>query len=261
MIPYFEWRTFDIGPIPIQVWGFWVALGIGVGMWLLVRRLKAYKINPESVLDLGTYLVFGGFIGARLFHVFLYEPAQYLVNPIEILYVWHGGLSSFGGFAGALFALWLFKKRKGFAWLKRVPMVKLLDELSQALLVGWIIGRVGCVMIHDHPGAPCGCVLDLKGNPAGDRMDMAMLEIFALLPLAVLFFVLRKRGVKMQGVFLYVLMAYYGVVRFILDFWRSTDLTHSDVRYFGLTPAQYLSMVMTVYGVYGMVKKGKIDDD
>lgn len=257
MIPYVEWRLIQLGPIPIQVWGLWVALGIGLGVWLLTRAMKRYSVEPEPVMDLATYLIIGGFVGARLVHAILYEPATFFEDPVELIRIWHGGLSSFGGFGGALVALWVYKKRKGFSWLKTVPMMQFLDHTATALLAGWMIGRVGCVMIHDHPGQACGCVLDLQGDPLGDRMDMALLEIIGLLPLGIFFIWLRKRGVRQHGLFLYILMLYYGVLRFILDFWRATDIVQADARYGGLTPAQYFSILMAIVGSYQFLQLRK----
>ncbi len=83
---------------------------------------------------------------------------------------------------------------------------------------------------------------------------MAFLEILFLLPLAIVFIVLRKK--KIQHLFAPLLFIYYGVLRFILDFWRADpSLTTGDVRYFGLTPAQYFAMVLVVFGGYILRKK------
>ncbi|PIR74855.1 MAG: hypothetical protein COU35_00060 [Candidatus Magasanikbacteria bacterium CG10_big_fil_rev_8_21_14_0_10_47_10] len=253
MIPWFEYHIVQLGPIPIQVWGFWVATGIVVATMLLARQLKKqYGIDPVHVTDIATYLVVAGFLGARVFHIVLYEPAFYASNPLEIIKIWHGGLSSFGGFAGALVGLWIFKKRKGFAWLKKISFIEFVDQAAQMLLLGWMIGRIGCVMIHDHPGIACDCVFALN-NPNGPRLDMALLEIIGLLPLAT-FFVVKRNKKFSPGMKTSILLVYYGVLRFGLDFLRARDVSAPDARYFGLTPAQYFSIVMAVSGVRMMWK-------
>lgn len=255
MIPWFELRVVHLGPIPIQVWGFFVALGIVLGTWLLAKTLQEkYKIKPEHIMDLAVYLVLFGFLGARIFHIVFYEPVFYLMDPVEILKIWHGGLSSFGGFVGGGVGLWIYKKRRGFGWLKKLPMMTFMDHLVQMLLLGWMVGRIGCVMIHDHPGVLCDCTLALDA-PSGARLDMALLEILGLLPLALFFFLVRKKKYK-AGTKTAVLLIYYGILRFILDFWRAQDLVTSDARYGGLTPAQYLSMLMAALGVH-LLAKGK----
>lgn len=112
MIPYFQYTTIPLGPITLQVWGLLVALGMLVGLWLFYRRAKREGLSGEIVLDLALYLIIGGIIGARLFHVFLYEPQYYLGNPREIIAFWHGGASSLGGFVGAAIAGIIFYKKK-----------------------------------------------------------------------------------------------------------------------------------------------------
>ena len=78
---------------------------------------------------------------------------------------------------------------------------------------------------------------------------MAILEILGLIPLAIIFFVLRDRK-KPAGWHTSILFIYYGVLRFILDFWRATDIVGSDVRYLGLTPAQYFAILLVFVGGY-----------
>jgi phosphatidylglycerol:prolipoprotein diacylglycerol transferase len=78
---------------------------------------------------------------------------------------------------------------------------------------------------------------------------MALLEILALLPLALVFFFSRKKQ-KPQGWFTSVLFIYYGIMRFILDFFRATDIAGADARYFGLTPGQYSALVLIIVGVW-----------
>ncbi|MBP9761140.1 MAG: prolipoprotein diacylglyceryl transferase, partial [Candidatus Magasanikbacteria bacterium] len=222
MIPYFEWHTFFLGPIPLQVWGFWVALGIVVASVIATKRLRAFGIQKEPVLDLFVWVLVAAFLGARVFHIVFYEPQFFLANPFEIFKIWHGGLSSYGGFVGAALGFWLFYKKKGSGWLKKVSLIKFFDELSLAALWGWMIGRIGCFMIHDHWGAPCDCLLAVN-KPEGARLDMALLEILSLLPLGI-FLVLWRNKKKPDGFVSAVVLVYYGVVRFLLDFWRATDI-------------------------------------
>ncbi len=120
-------------------------------------------------------------------------------------------------------------------------------------LYGWMIGRIGCVMIHDHMGKPCDCWIAIR-SPDGPRLEMSILEIVGLLPLAIIFFVSRKKK-NPDGWYLGLVLIYYGSLRFILDFFRATDLANADTRYLGLTPAQYFSIVMAALGGYLVTKK------
>lgn len=250
MIPWFEYNVVQIGPLPIQVWGFFVALGMLISMWILNREAKRLSLNAEPLLDVALKMIVSGVVFARLFHVLFYEPAHFLTNPLELFAIWHGGLSSFGGVFGALLVfVWAVKKKK----LERAKLTLYSNLLAYGALFGWLVGRIGCVMIHDHLGAPCDCFLAFD-SPDGKRLDMAFLEILFLLPLAIVFLVLRKR--KVQHLFAPLLFVYYGILRFILDFWRAEpSFATGDARYLGLTPAQYFAILLVFLGIHMLKKK------
>ncbi len=248
MIPWFEQHVWQIGPVPVQVWGFFVALGMVVGTWMLIRALHG-KVKEEQVMDLALWLVIGGIIGARIAHVALYEPGYYVANPAELFKIWHGGLSSFGGFIGSFVSALIYKRTKGKEWMKVIQWPDILSLGTIPFLSAWMIGRVGCVMIHDHPGVACDCFLALNNPQKGPILDMALLEIVGLLPL-LLFFIFTRKQQRFAAVRFPILLIYYGILRFILDFYRVIDAT-----YLGLTPGQYISVGMVVSG---MVYIGKV---
>lgn len=250
MIPWFQFATVHVGPIPIQVWGLFVALGMSISLWIIHREAKKRIVPSEPLLDLALKMIVYGVVCARLFHVFFYEPAFFLAHPAEIVAVWHGGLSSFGGLFGALLAV-------GIAlWKKKLPLSQLPiygNILSFSALFGWIVGRVGCFLIHDHLGAESTCLLAVA-SPTGSRLDMALIEILCLLPLAITFLLLKKK--KVEHLFAPLLFVYYGTLRFILDFWRAEpSFATGDTRYLGLTPAQYFAIVLTMFGFFLLKKR------
>ncbi len=244
MLPWFQFTVINLGFIPIRVWGLFVALGILVSLFLIKNRAKKLKMDLQSVLDHAFFCVLFGFIMARLFHIFFYEPMFYFRNPVEVFAIWHGGFSSFGGFVGGVIGFFWYAKRKHIG---RVFFWKLGDIFAFSGVFGWIVGRVGCVMIHDHMGRPCNCLFSIQ-SPDGPRLEMAILEILFLLPLAVYFFLTRNQK-RADGWYVSVVAVYYGLLRLILDFFRATDIPGADIRYFGLTPAQYVAIVMIIAGV------------
>ncbi|HYE60337.1 MAG TPA: prolipoprotein diacylglyceryl transferase [Candidatus Kapabacteria bacterium] len=249
MLPWFQWTTVHLGPIPIQVWGFFVALGMAVSLFILSKRVKETTLSKEDILDMALWMIVLGLLFSRIFHVVFYEPSYFLHHPGDVVKVWHGGLSSFGGAFGALvgFFLSLLKiKKKG----REVQVLPLADLFAFASLFGWIIGRIGCFMIHDHIGRPCpNCIFSIRMPDGTARLEMALLEIVSLLPLTILFLIQRKKKLR-PGWFMSLLFMYYGLLRFILDFFRATDISGADIRYFGLTPGQYSAMIMLAIGLY-----------
>ncbi len=252
MIPWFQYNVVYIGPIPIQVWGTFVALGMGLSLWIVYRYAKRYNLDANKLLDLGFWMIVFGVIFARVFHIAFYEPAFFLANPGDIIKVWHGGMSSFGGFFGALIPFYFFREKYGIT---KKNIKDIGDLVSFSALFGWIVGRIGCVMIHDHMGKPCDCFLAIQA-PDGPRLEMALLEILGLLPLAILFIISWKKK-KPAGWYTSWLLIYYGALRFILDFFRATDIAQADARYLGLTPAQYFAILLFIVGVRMFWKKKK----
>lgn len=237
----------------MQVWGLFVALGMLLSCGVVMKRAKDYGFKSDELLEQAIWGIVGGFIGARLFHVFVYEPGYYLQHIIEILFVWQGGMSSFGGILGALLGFLVYQKRKKISL---ASFVARMDVFAYASVFGWMLGRVGCVMIHDHMGKPCDCMLAID-TPIGKRLDMAILEILGLVPLAIIFFVFRKRFVAREGWFVSILLMYYGVLRLVLDQFRAVDIVHADVRYLGLTPGQYSAIVLILTGLLLYKKTAK----
>ncbi len=245
MIPYYSWTTISLGPLTIQVWGLFVALGVLLSLWIIKKHSVHNKISVGLLYDIALWILVGGFVGARLVHIVAYEPSYFLAQPLEMFKIWHGGLSSFGGFFGAAAGFFWYTKKKR---LSSAQIYQIANELGFAAVFGWMVGRVGCAMIHDHWGVPCSCPLAIA-TPAGGRLDMALLEIIALIPLAIWLFV-QRHSQKYTPRFLPIILTYYGLLRFVLDFFRATDLGGSDVRYFGLTPGQYSAIVVVGLGVY-----------
>lgn len=254
MIPFFEANILVLGPITIQVWGFFVAVGIISGVLLSRHLAKKVFLSPEVVSDFGVWGIIGGIIGARFVHVFLYEPKYYLDNPLEILFLWQGGVSSLGGFLGAAIAILLFAKKRGFNLKELLPYF---DIMSLGLWLGWAIGRVGCFFIHDHIGRLSNFFLAVD-FPAGARFDLGLLESLLAFLVFVVFIFSWKKIIKngWGKVFIYSFLA-FALFRFGLDFLRAEDIEFSDPRYFFLTPMQWGIVCgvvgLTIWKIYSRI--------
>lgn len=249
MIPYFQFVSFQVGPLTIFVWGLFVALGLLAALLLGVAEARKRGLSADAFVSLATWTIIAAFITARLAHVFLYDPARYLATPLDILKIWQGGLSSFGGFAGGLLGMLLWARQRG---LKLRPY---LDLVAYVLPLGYGIGRLGCFLIHDHPGTLSHSLLAVN-YPGGARLDHGLL--LSLLGFAIFIAMtlgLRSGKLKSDQVLPFFLIV-YGASRFILDFYRAWDLTGADARYLALTPAQWGSMIFILAGLIILKKYG-----
>jgi phosphatidylglycerol:prolipoprotein diacylglycerol transferase len=147
------------------------------------------------------------------------------------------GMSAFGGLLGAFVGLTVYYRRTGRSWLPTA------DVLAEALVVGWVFGRLGCTLVHDHVGRPSGFPLAIA-FPDGPRHDLGFYELlFTVLVLGPAVVVLNRRR-RAAGTSVVVLALLYAPARFLGDFLRNTDLPGADVRHLGLTVGQWGSLVL-----------------
>ncbi len=248
MIPYFNLSTIWIGSIAINIWGLMVGLGFLTSLFLIHKRALKMSVSARQAVDLGLWIFLGAIIGGRLGFIGLYEPAYFAANPGEMFAIWRGGLSSIGGIAGAVAVFFIYTRKM------RGMHLRFADVLSYAWPFGWAVGRLGCFFVHDHPGTLSHSWLAVR-FPDGARLDMGLLEAIGAAFIALLVYRLARRP-QLRGVITAVVVASYGALRFVLDFFRATDLATADVRYGGLTPAQYGSLILLVIGVVLWVRRG-----
>ena len=239
LIPFLQIPPLQLLGLKFHPFGMLVALGFIVGSKMAAMYAQKHKLRPEVIQDSSTLCLVFGFLGAHLFHVMAYEPSSIFSNPIRFLQVW-SGLSSYGGFMGATTALVVYFRKK------KIQFLPYTDALIFGLLVGWIFGRIGCFTAHDHPGKLSDFFLAVQ-YPGGSRHDLGLYECLLTIGLLGIFCALWKLGFdRTNGFLCYVTSGLYALVRFFLDFLRANDAYHAEKRYFSLTPAQYLSLLVLV---------------
>lgn len=242
MIPFFSSHTYVIFGITFQTWGTLVALGYALGTYVAYRRAKAKGLDPNKILDLAFWIFIAAFVGARLFHVFFYEPAYYLQHPLEALDPRQPGYAMFGGLIGAAAVGF------GFMYRRKLDMLAYADTLIWGLPWGCGVGRIGCFLIHDHPGTLTHFILGVKYPNGETRHDLGLYLSLIGFAAGGLFLWLNRKP-RAPGFWLAAYMIIEGVVRFGLDFLRV-----ADARYFGLTPTQVLALPLVAGGIYLMRK-------
>lgn len=242
VIPYFEPVSFDVGSWTIGLWEILVATAFIVGMEIARARGIKQGLDVRNIVD-GIVVTVGlGFVGGHLMHVLAYNP--HLIEEegwITLLKVW-AGLSSTGGFLGAIVGAVLFHRIRG------APFWRHADLIAYGFPFGWAIARFGCFSAHDHIGVPSDFFLAVD-FPGGARHDLGLYEALWTVAIAATFFALRKRDVK-PGFFVALLTVMYVPVRFFMDFLRATDISRADQRYGGLTPAQWVMIALFLAGIW-----------
>jgi phosphatidylglycerol:prolipoprotein diacylglycerol transferase len=241
-----------IGPLKLQVFGPLVALGVILGYHRCLAFAKKRDIDEFIARDLMFYVLITGFVISHWVSVLFYFPEDVARNPAVLLMIWNG-LSSVGGFFGALVGFfWYLRKMKQ-------PYLIYADMLVFGLLVGFTFGRLGCSLVHDHPGAIVDPSHPLAVGPwpGGEyRFDNGLLEFMYLVPIALFVHLVFGWAKSAPGRIAGLVCLLYAPFRFALDFMREKDKT-----YLGLTTAHYATMIILAIGVYLLfIRKPKPED-
>jgi phosphatidylglycerol:prolipoprotein diacylglycerol transferase len=263
MIPYISAKPWEIfgshgfGPFPpgepsIKPFGVLVAIGVYVGTELIRRLGDRYRLDAQALSSFVVYLLVGGFVGGHVFDSIFYHPEHVMQSPLSLLRIWDGQ-SSFGGFAGAFLGLLWWRHK-----FQRSALVYA-DIVASAFPSGWVFGRSGCSIAHDHPGMTSQSWLAVR-YPEGARFDLGLYEMLLTIPLAIAFLVLMRRR-RPPGFFLGIMCMAYAPSRFALDFLRIRvpDLGQTpDPRYGGLTPAQWGCLLLLGVGMVLAYRAAKL---
>jgi phosphatidylglycerol---prolipoprotein diacylglyceryl transferase len=258
LIPYFTLPELPLVPahllggfppidISIKPFGALVATGVLLGSHLTIKRARRIGLDERVMGSFIAWIVGIGFVGGHVFDELFYYPQRLAADPLSLFKLWDG-LSSFGGFLGAIIGMLIWR------WRNRVPTLPYCDNVMSMFPVGWAFGRTGCATAHDHPGLLSDSWLAVQ-YPGGARFDLGLLELLATIPLMICFLWLAKKP-RPWGFFLAIGCISYAPLRFALDFLREREAIPGDVRgaidprYFFLTPAQWECFGMLALGLF-----------
>jgi phosphatidylglycerol---prolipoprotein diacylglyceryl transferase len=237
----------------LNIWSFAVPAAIISGYWFALRRAREAGINTKEFESSMEWAIGGGLVISHMVEILLYQPQRLKEGWWTLLMFWDG-LSSYGGFFGAILMCTLFYRilRKRRWWLEA-------DLIMQGLILGWIFGRLGCTVSGDHPG-PRSTLPWSYPYPDGPRHNMGLYEmVYTALVLFPANLILHRFKPPV-GSYIAMNCLVYGAGRFALDFLRATDVEHPDPRYLGLTLAHYCSLAIFLLGVFAAIqaKRGKL---
>lgn len=225
-----------------------IILGYGVALGM-ARGTQYYKHIKEFVI----YGVVAAIIGARIWHVFVFQWPFYSKHPLQIFAFWKGGISIEGAIAGGIAAL-LF-----YVYKHKVDFWEFADFLSVPMILAMGIGRCACYMAGDAFGRPTGGSWGTtfpKGTVAYHYYGSQPLwpaiswEIQADIVLfAILFIIFTLAGKRLVSgwVFTFFILG-YDVERFLLEFIRGDSPRYA----LHLTGGQWSAMAMIMIALGSM---------
>lgn len=249
--PNFDPVMLHIGPLSIR-WYAMAYIAALLAGWFLVRRLVQREPVVASVTqvdDFLTWATLGVILGGRLGYVCFYQPAYYLTHPLQIIQVWHGGMSFHGGALGVIFALIIFTRYN------RLSFLGFSDRVTTVVPMGLGFGRLANFINGELVGREAPDWLPWRmiyPGVEGARHPSELYECFS--EGVLLFFIMlcliqckaiRERPGFLSGVFLLG----YSMARSVCELFREPDAFLGYFA-FGLTMGQILCIPMAIAGIY-----------
>jgi phosphatidylglycerol:prolipoprotein diacylglycerol transferase len=129
--------VFHIGPLQLHTYGIGLAITFWFAYRYFARRLRDNGYPDQWLGAAFIWIVVAAVVGARVFHVVAHW-SFYTAYPGQILEVWHGGLSSFGGLVFAIPVGMYLAHR----WCPELRAWRAADLVTPVLLAAWAIGRL-----------------------------------------------------------------------------------------------------------------------
>lgn len=214
--------AFQILEFPVYFYGIILAFACLLAVYTAkIIYQKIYNDGKaELIWETAPFVVICGIIGARLYYCLL-NFSYFFHNPIDIFNIRGGGLSIHGGIIAGIIALWFAAKKY------KLSFLRLLDVYSIGTVLAQSFGRWGNFFNNEAFGLPSDGFLKLF-IPLQNRPDKfieynyfhpaflyeSILDFFIFI---ILIFVIRKYGIKIEGVTLCTYLFLYSLVRYFIE--------------------------------------------
>ena len=230
-----------LGPLEIRYYGIIYALGFILAYYMMrsYARKGKLKMSEKQVEDYITYLLIGIVAGARILDFVFYHPSVFWTDPLEILKIWHGGLSFHGGLIGGMAATYLFSRKHA------IPFYTITDVVVVPASIALALGRIANFINQELVGTVSNAAWCVRYTLVDDLCRHPY-QIYASISHFIMFGLVKNAYEKSNtpGKTFWSFVLVYGVFRFLIDFFRE------DPRLFGISMGQFLSLAMVIIGLF-----------
>ncbi|WP_170006495.1 prolipoprotein diacylglyceryl transferase [Bacillus fonticola] len=221
-----------------------IAILLGYGVAKVRVKGTVYEKHMDNFIF---YAIIGAIIGARFWHVFIFQWPYFSQNPGEILMIWKGGISILGAIVGGIIVLFFYTRKH------KLSFFEMADYLAPALILGQGIGRAAELLAGDVFGSPTGGNFGMvypEGTVAYSYYGSQPLwpaDIWESQGNFVIYAILVILGAKMlpKGWLFLSYIAMYFAQRFILEFFRGDSPNYL----FNLTAGQWTSIWVIIAAI------------
>ena len=258
-MPVLSYFTFpNIDPVAITLEIRWYALayiaGLALGWMLMIRsvRLPDPPMSRTEVDDFVIWAIAAVIIGGRLGYVIFYKFGYFSAHPLEILYVWQGGMSFHGGLIGVIVAEVLFCRRR------KLPLLRVADMVAVAAPLGLFFGRVANFVNAELFGrvteVSWGVVFPTGGPLPRHPSQLYEAALEGIVLFALVYWLYRQPRIRARpGLVAGTFLVGYGAIRFAIELVREPD-AHIGLLSLGSTLGQWLSLPVLVFGAYLVIR-------
>lgn len=237
----------ELGRFKIYSYGFMLALSFFIGIWYACRRAEKRGVPALIIQDMSIILILLSVLGSRMLYIVTHR--DHYQSLLDIIALWEGGATFYGGLVFALIGAGIYLKRK------KADFLLIADICSPPIALGIVFTRIGCFLSGCCFGSPTGCPLGVvfpADSPAGYAFrDMALhptqlySSLYGLIILALLLLFERRR--TFNGYTFALLCIFYGAARFVIDFFRYYEEAALVAGH--LTYNQLISVALAALGV------------
>jgi phosphatidylglycerol---prolipoprotein diacylglyceryl transferase len=242
--------SFTLAP---RYYGLMFAMGFLIGYQIVEKIYKKEGKNIESLSSLLGHLLIGTIVGARLGHCLFYEPEYYLRHPLEMLFIWKGGLASHGGTLGVLIAVYFYTLKH-----RDQPYIWLADRLAAPVALTAAFIRIGNFFNSEILGKPAEVpwaiiferIDSFPRHPAMLYESLSYFILFVITSLQYWKFDSARQPGRISGFFF---MWVFGS-RFLIEFFKENQVDFESAM--ALNMGQLLSIPFVIAGF--LVYTGKL---
>ena len=245
-----------ISPVAFSVFGLdvrWYALAYIAAFIICFIMFRRMARRSDSGIvwtnaqydDYLTAIILGVIIGGRLGYVLFYNLGFFMAHPIEILAVWHGGMSFHGGLIGVIIANFLFGRHSHTSgW-------RLLDLCAVLAPIGLFFGRIANFINGEVMGRATDVpwAIVFNGDTPIPRHPSPLYEATGegIILFAIMFTLYKCTNMrKIPGVLSCTLGMLYAIIRIVCEMFRAPDAQIGFLTSWGLTMGMLLSSIMFI---------------
>lgn len=238
MIPYFRAPSIPLGSVMVSPFLIAILTGAAVMHYRFLGRLRARGLSADLGARMSLIVSVSTLLFAHLM-VAVYEPARFLSGRMRLWDLW-SGLSAMGGTIGFLSGWMLFRLLHRSHPSAGAPMF---DAAVYCAPLGCAVMRIGCFIVHDHPGKPSQHWLAVA-FPDGARWDLGLIEMLFWFAMAGAF-VLLDRKPRAAGFYPALTFVIYPLFRLSV-----LPLRLGQTQYSGLPVDAWVAMIVVPIGLW-----------